>query len=183
MYTIKCPVPIYQNEWEFSHLLKIYQDRNPARVMEIGTFFGGTMWFWLQNPRLEKLYCLDLPIPDRDPRFEHRAVCQKRWHTWPNFDKLVYVQGNSQDANIITRMHAVQKVDWLFIDGDHTYRGVKRDYENYRDMVNPGGLIIFHDVIYSRGVKKLWKNIQKNNQCTEITSHIGGMGIGIIETL
>lgn len=39
-----------------------------------------------------------------------------------------------------------RKVDLLFIDGDHSYDGVKRDYFLYRHLVRPGGLIAFHDV-------------------------------------
>jgi cephalosporin hydroxylase len=36
-------------------------------------------------------------------------------------------------------------VDFLWIDGDHTYEGCKADYENYSPLVVPGGLIGIHD--------------------------------------
>jgi hypothetical protein len=39
-----------------------------------------------------------------------------------------------------------RKVDLLFIDGDHSYEGVKRDYFLYRHLVRPGGMIAFHDI-------------------------------------
>ena len=41
--------------------------------------------------------------------------------------------------------------DFLFIDGDHT--GVGRDYEMYRDLVRPGGLIAFHDIVADQPVE------------------------------
>ena len=31
----------------------------------------------------------------------------------------------------------------LFIDGDHTYEGVKADWDNYNDLVIPSGFVIF----------------------------------------
>lgn len=36
-------------------------------------------------------------------------------------------------------------IDLLVIDGDHSYAGVKRDFENYRDFVRVGGFILFDD--------------------------------------
>jgi hypothetical protein len=34
----------------------------------------------------------------------------------------------------------------LFIDGDHTYEGVRRDFEMYSPLVRKGGIIAFHDI-------------------------------------
>lgn len=35
--------------------------------------------------------------------------------------------------------------DLVFVDGDHTYAGVRRDYEAWAPRVGPGGTIAFHD--------------------------------------
>ena len=37
------------------------------------------------------------------------------------------------------------KIDFLFIDGDHSYEGVKSDFELYSKILTPGGLIVIHD--------------------------------------
>ena len=34
---------------------------------------------------------------------------------------------------------------FLFIDADHTYQAVKRDFENWNSLVKPGGCVSFHD--------------------------------------
>jgi predicted O-methyltransferase YrrM len=39
-----------------------------------------------------------------------------------------------------------QNLDFLFIDGDHTYKGVKEDFEMYSPLVRKGGVIAFHDI-------------------------------------
>ena len=36
--------------------------------------------------------------------------------------------------------------DVVFIDGDHSYEGVKKDYEAVKDRLTPKGVIFFHDV-------------------------------------
>ena len=38
------------------------------------------------------------------------------------------------------------KFDFIFIDGDHSYAGVKRDYESSLPYLSENGLMIFHDV-------------------------------------
>ena len=37
------------------------------------------------------------------------------------------------------------KIDFLFIDGDHSYEGVKRDFELYTQLLTDNGVIIIHD--------------------------------------
>jgi hypothetical protein len=37
------------------------------------------------------------------------------------------------------------KIDFLFIDGDHSYEGVKLDFELYSKLLNENGVIVIHD--------------------------------------
>jgi len=36
-------------------------------------------------------------------------------------------------------------IDLLFIDGDHSERGVQKDWDNWNRFVVPGGIVVFHD--------------------------------------
>jgi predicted O-methyltransferase YrrM len=38
-----------------------------------------------------------------------------------------------------------EKVDFIFIDGDHSYEGIHKDWQLYADKVKPGGIIALHD--------------------------------------
>jgi predicted O-methyltransferase YrrM len=40
-------------------------------------------------------------------------------------------------------------IDFLFIDGDHTYAGVKSDFELFQRWVKPEGVIAFHDTLWN----------------------------------
>ena len=33
----------------------------------------------------------------------------------------------------------------MFIDGDHSEEGARRDWEDWHGFVEPGGVVIFHD--------------------------------------
>ena len=81
------------------------------------------------------------------------------------------------------------KVDFLFIDGDHSYEGVKLDFDLYSTILSENGVIIIHDtddkfennLIVSEDAKKdhysfdgpakLVKEIQKNPSWNLINLH------------
>ncbi len=56
-----------------------------------------------------------------------------------------FIKTTSVDAyyNFFVRQDI--KIDVLFIDGDHSYEGVKQDFELYSNILNPKGIIILHD--------------------------------------
>ena len=47
------------------------------------------------------------------------------------------------------------KVDYLHIDADHTYEGVKKDFELYSPLMNENGIISIHDTD-----KRYWDNFE-----------------------
>lgn len=47
-----------------------------------------------------------------------------------------------------------KSISALFVDGDHSYSGVKRDIELYAPKVVPGGFIAFHDYTVYPDVKR-----------------------------
>ena len=87
-------------------------------------------------------------------------------------------------------------MDFLFIDGDHSYEGAKQDFENYSKLVRPGGLIALHDIqpdfataygvqtaSWTGGVPKLWQELVADGlETTALISepHQDGYGIGVI---
>ena len=69
-------------------------------------------------------------------------------------------------------------------EGTHTYEGVKRDFELFAPLVQPGGLIAFHDVNESNwpGVIKLWNEIKPRHETLEFVAEDppGRYGIGVV---
>lgn len=42
-----------------------------------------------------------------------------------------------------------QKIDLIFIDGDHSYEGVKADWELFLPHLNEFGVVVFHDTLWN----------------------------------
>ncbi len=59
-------------------------------------------------------------------------------------ESLKLIQALSTDKNALSEAKK-RKYDLLIIDGDHSYEGVKFDFENYSKFVNVGGFIFFDD--------------------------------------
>ena len=81
-----------------------------------------------------------------------------------------------------------EAIDFLLIDGDHTYEGVRQDFETFAPLVKPGGLIAFHDILphanYPEcGVDQLWNEVKEGFEHEEIIedSAQGWAGIGLLK--
>ena len=97
-----------------------------------------------------------------------------------------YIIGNSKDPEIISQ---IDEIDFLFMDGDHTYEGISEDYYLWHEKVRKGGLIAFHDIHGTNidgkdinGVKDFWQEIKKSYKTEEIITREKYYGIGIIWT-
>lgn len=188
------PVEVFQSEYEFSNLYNIIKSIKPTKVVEIGSLFGGTLWHWMNLCEPGSTFVsIDLMVPNSDNRYKMQQFCHNRlWYEWANnFDhKLQVIEGKSQDPKVLETMYTKYKpVDFLFIDGDHTYNAVRQDFQNYLDLVRPGGVIAFHDIaipeedsIVWGGVSRLWKEIKESNLYVteEFIEKPRWWGIGIV---
>jgi len=56
-----------------------------------------------------------------------------------------FIKSTSEDAYYNFFVLQDIKIDVLFIDGDHSYEGVKKDFELYSNIMADKGIIIIHD--------------------------------------
>ena len=165
-----------QWEWEAATLAGIVELRQPANILEIGSWIGGTLSLWARANPNAKLISIDNQTDIELPaQFKH-----------------VHMQANSHDPATLTRVKALMPaVDFLFIDGDHTYAGAKQDFEMYAPLVRADGFIAFHDILDPAPhrnqdhirVSKLWREIQAAGYITtELIAHPGQEwgGIGVV---
>ena len=104
--------------------------------------------------------------------------------------KLSFIRKDSHKESTKKELMKIlgnDKIDLLFIDGDHSYKGVKNDWEMYSPLVSKGGIIAFHDVCFHKyfptcQVDKLWNEIKtsKSLEFIDPKDKTWG-GIGVIE--
>jgi predicted O-methyltransferase YrrM len=166
-YGPPAPVPIFQWEEEFSQLLEMFDRRKPERILEIGTYHGGTLFHWLQRADwADVIVSVDSYLVGVDNR--------RLYDEWNIHElDLQVIKGDSRKKHTIEKVRGYGPYDWLFIDAGHFYDEVRDDWENYRPMVRAPGVVVFHDILPpSRTwpdiqVWWLWKEIKRFGWMTE----------------
>ena len=101
------------------------------------------------------------------------------------------MRGDSHSASTFAHVQSLlggRKLDFLFIDGDHRYDGVKSDFETYSSLVGPGGIIALHDVAPRQAlngndpgeVPRFWDDLTRERPGESFVDPDGGFGIGLI---
>jgi len=175
---------------EIAELLRVLAKHKPKFILEIGTAGGGTLFLFVRISSPDAtIISIDLP----GGRFgggypEWRKTLYELFAT--HRQKIHLIRGDSHalaTLNMVEKILKGRELDFVFIDGDHKYDGVKRDFEMYRRLVGKGGIIAFHDIVPGPpenvgGVPKFWNEIKHSFKHIE---HVekwkqGGYGIGLI---
>lgn len=180
----------FQVPGELAALGDILAGLRPESALEIGTHGGGTLLFLtrLASPRA-KIVSVDLP----GGQFGGGYNAQRRW-LYQQFargrQQLHLLQGDSHSAEMLERAKVAlenQRLDYLFIDGDHTYDGVQKDFEMYAPLVRGGGVIAFHDIAehptaVGCEVARFWDQIKLQYRHAEFIENPrqGWAGIGVL---
>lgn len=162
----------YQIFYEINTLFEIIKNFKPKVVCEIGSDKGGTLYLWSKTiPSDGVLIGIDLPRLYRKSlnRFI-RLFVKEAQH-------IEFIRTDSHSLECLNTLKKIlkgNKIDFLFIDGDHAYEGVKHDFELYSSLVREGGLIGFHDIVKHDlpedvcGVDKFWSEIKSSYNHREI---------------
>lgn len=157
-----------QKKGELRPFIEFLGKRRPRVVVEIGTYRGGTLWLWCRLARRDgHLISIDLPGGDFGGGYGQDDTQRLRGFVRAD-QRMTLIQADSHSSE--TRERLIEAldgamIDFLFIDGDHTYDGVKQDFEMYAPLVRTGGVIAFHDVLPHPHdarcqVDRLWREIK-----------------------
>lgn len=168
---------------EITALAKKVASIRPHIILEIGTARGGTTLIWSHIASRRVISC-DV----QDMRFQESLFT--RFPPPGSNCRVTLLSGDSHNPDFklrVAKSLAGDKVDFLFIDGDHTESGVTQDYLEYREFVRPGGLIAFHDILENQPLEinqvyHLWKRLKPVAQTEEFVENPAqcGFGIGVL---
>jgi len=180
----------HQIKEEILELLKILKELNPKTILEIGTANGGTLFLFSQVASPEAIIIsIDLPGGKFGGGYPiWKAPLYKSFAK--DNQKIYLIRADSHDEKTLEKVKNIlgkRKLDFLFIDGDHTYEGVKKDFEMYSKLVKRGGIIALHDIVYHPfdpecQVDKFWRKLKKLHKTKEIISFPNQTwaGIGLV---
>ena len=114
-------------------------------LAEIGVYEGVT------TCRLRKamhptgeLFAID-PYPRQRLGFSAQRIIAHRDVSRIPAGKVSWMRTTGSIASAEIHSRSTRLFDFVFIDGDHSYEGLKADWEGWSRLIAPGGIIALHD--------------------------------------
>lgn len=180
-----------QDEFELRSFIALLLEHGVTRYAEIGAREGDTFHEVMSSlPAGAAGVACDLP----GGLWGKSTTGRKLQAAVSDLGRLGYkastLLGDSTDADVIRGVAALGPFDAILIDGDHTYAGVKADWENYRAFAP---IVAFHDIVGTGQIEKvhgrqvevpaLWAEIKAAGYLTtEFVAPGSAMGIGVVFT-
>lgn len=175
---------VFQKPSELVMLSDFLKGNNIKKVFEIGSANGGTAVYWANMIGDDGVvYSIDI------------APAYKCYRGTEYEKQIIEIIGDSHDPSVMHQF-AEKSFDMLFIDGDHSYEGVKDDFYSFFPLVREKGFIVLHDIVDSeyhreRGcfVAAFWNEIKDRyktfefidtRETPEVHTPVLSMGIGVI---
>lgn len=161
----------------------------PRTIVEVGTHKGGNSFLFCHAVgSAERVIGVDLCVQNGE-KLVHFVRPRQQY-----FPLHGDSQSESMKQQVLSRLDGRQ-VDFLFIDGDHSYKGVKADFDLYAPLVRKGGMIALHDIVadhrtrfgretgcYAGEVHQFWDELRSRYRCEALVHdpEQDGFGIGVI---
>lgn len=120
--------------------------------MEIGTYIGESATLFLSFPNIKTLHCVDAYKCDLALERLKNPIKNKRCILHHKLSESLFKEFN-------------EELDFIYIDGDHSYEGAKRDIVMGFEKVKKGGLVSGHDYnnIHPGVIKAVDEFVKENN--------------------
>jgi predicted O-methyltransferase YrrM len=144
---------------EAALLYRLARNARSGPFAEIGRFKGGSTFVLASAlPDGVELWSYDAHValrPDM-PGKELDAELGDALRRFGLADKVHLLVADSRTAD-----PPPEPLELLFVDGDHSYEGAKRDYERWSPFVRPGGHLLFHDAVDTGGYGNTYPGVAR----------------------
>lgn len=174
---------------ELAGLAGLLNELGATSFLEIGSRHGDTLFeLAVLVPSLTRFMAVDLPGGRWGRRGSDKNLDRAAWILQRMGRDAEVLYGRSLDETIVARAKAAAPWDFILIDADHTYKGVKADWEVYGPLA--GKAVAFHDIVGQgkrniTGLKievpKLWQELKaEGREVREFIDPPARMGIGVV---
>lgn len=135
-------------------LLELAAANKNGNFVEIGSYLGASSCFIAAGIKRaggdSKLYCVDTWHNDSMTEGGRDTFVEFLKNTSKYKAIIIPLRNTSEAASKLFN----EKINFLFIDGGHSYEAVKADIDSWLPKLNSGAAVIFHDYGWAEGVKK-----------------------------
>lgn len=136
-------------------LYRLVRQSKPRVIVEIGSYLGASSSFMARAAQAAapncRLYCVDTWQNDAMPEGQRDTFAEFSRNTRA-YQAMIRTLRQKSD---VAAQDFGEKIDLLFIDGDHEYEGVKLDWESWSPWLDDNATVIMHDVGWAPGVQRV----------------------------
>lgn len=161
------PQSKYQDSAELEWFVRLTQKLNVQRYLEIGSRWGDSLYAVMMNRGLGRAtripLAMAIDIPESDEKRD--SVIKTMMEIEQTVCDTFYLPSDSNSRMALDSASVKSPFDLILIDADHTYEGVRRDWDNYHKFAP---VIVFHDIAAPdtwvsdgklNGVQKFWREL------------------------
>ncbi len=152
----------------------------PQTIVELGTHKGTSFFSFCQAVKDARydanLYAVDTWQGDAHAGFYDDNVFKEVTEITKKYYGCLKIKLLRKNFDEAANEFESNSIDLLHIDGLHTYKAVKHDFETWLPKVNKDGMILLHDIFINRndfGVYKLWSELKKEYKTIEFYQSYG----------
>jgi predicted O-methyltransferase YrrM len=144
---------------EAALLYSLARDATDGPFVEIGRFKGGsTVVFASALPEGVELWSYDLHVALRPDMPGEQLDAELR-------DALDRLGLAGKVHVLVADSRKVEppsdRIELLFVDGDHSYEGARADFDRWSPLVSPGGHLLFHDAVDTGGYGNVYPGVAR----------------------
>ena len=123
-----------------SHYL---QKEDKLDMLEIGIRLGDSIDVWDKSPQINKIIGVDITSKEK---YEKELIeNNKKWNFSDNVELIQGINGYEEDVAEKFKNEG-KSFDLILDDGDHMFDSQLKFFNNYYDLLNPGGVLMCEDI-------------------------------------
>lgn len=153
----------------YRFLYELSRALQPKWILETGTRLGMSAAQLAMGCPSAKLITLDI-----DPH------SKARFSDHPNLKALANVIPITADSRKARALfpEECKQFDLIYLDSDHTYDVVSPEFKIYREMLAPGGVMVFDDITLNPEMRRFWAEVPGPKVELNFLHRLCGAGFG-----
>lgn len=166
---------LQQDPEEYASFVEFMAKKVPPAdlTLDIGTAGGGQTKFLRDYFSAEKTIVVDI---GQHPDFQQWNRIKKL----VNSEIILEIIDDSHSARVRQKLLPFRgQVDVAFVDGDHSYRGLRKDIFLTKELLKPGGLMILHDTLVVRDLRFVFEEMLDSSEFDLYRNFSNRFGISV----
>lgn len=153
----------------YRFLYELARAIKPTWTLETGTRLGLSAAQLACGYPMGKVVTIDI-----DPHSKGRVLSDENLKQLGN---IVPITADSRKARKLFPARC-DRFDLIYLDSDHTYDVVASEFRIYREMLSPGGVMVFDDITLNPEMRRFWSEVPQPKVELNFLHTLCGAGFG-----